>query len=100
MRHDEILIESERRRCAMRGFRKKVYLGWLWLCEIVSGEKKLPRTVKETPAERRCYFCRGVVAAEALKCCHCGEVLDEALRLAEESRRSARIVVNNNNPGI
>lgn len=53
-----------------------------------------PKTIAKAPrrpvsASKRCPYCNESVSAKAKKCKHCGEILDAALRSAEEARRSA-----------
>ena len=50
---------------------------------------------------KRCPFCSEQIQSAAKKCRHCGEILDVALRAAEEDRSLARsrqepVIVNNN----
>ncbi len=44
-------------------------------------------------ATKNCPFCAEHIMADALKCKHCGELLDPRLRAAEESRRAAQVAV-------
>jgi predicted RNA-binding Zn-ribbon protein involved in translation (DUF1610 family) len=48
-----------------------------------------PATVRESEY-KDCPFCGEEVRARAKKCKHCGEVLDVALRAAEEARREVQ----------
>ncbi len=41
------------------------------------------------PCNKKCPYCSEEVLVTAKKCKHCGEILDAALRSAEEARRSA-----------
>jgi predicted nucleic acid-binding Zn ribbon protein len=48
----------------------------------------------QSAPEKRCPFCAEVIHAEAKKCKHCGELLDESLR-------AARAIQNKSwNPGV
>lgn len=57
------------------------------------------------PATKDCHYCGEQILVTARKCRHCGEILDLALRAAEEAKQMARdqaarnqqLVINNNN---
>jgi len=50
-----------------------------------------PQTVHQSTANatQRCPYCDEQVSVSAKKCRHCGEILDVALRAAEEAKKSA-----------
>jgi predicted RNA-binding Zn-ribbon protein involved in translation (DUF1610 family)/DNA-directed RNA polymerase subunit RPC12/RpoP len=49
-----------------------------------------PASPPELPQKKRCVYCGEEIQAVALKCRHCGEILDPALRAAEEAKTVAR----------
>jgi hypothetical protein len=53
-----------------------------------------PPTPPPTPATKRCVYCGEEILAVALKCKHCGEILDPALRAAEEAKRTAALAAS------
>jgi hypothetical protein len=60
-----------------------------------------PRFAAVVPEGKDCPFCGERVQAVAKKCRHCGEIIDVALRAAEEAKTLARshhqpLIVNNN----
>jgi hypothetical protein len=60
-----------------------------------------PRFAAVVPEGKDCPFCGERVQAVAKKCRHCGEIIDVALRAAEEAKSMARsrqqpLIVNNN----
>ena len=56
---------------------------------------------RSTPvAQKECTFCSELIAANAKKCKHCGEIIDPTLREVENlknQRQNGPIIVSNNN---
>lgn len=50
------------------------------------------------PTVKQCPFCAEQIHVDALKCKHCGETIDPALRSAEESRRLAEFHARHGQP--
>lgn len=53
-----------------------------------------------TTATKRCIYCGEEVLAVALKCKHCGEFLDPAIRAAEEAKELARLAHTRAGPSV
>lgn len=73
-------------------------------CSACGDVLTIPRSAGPAAAESRdCDYCGEAIRATAKKCRHCGEVLDPALRAAEEAKRLAThartgdpVIINNN----
>jgi len=50
-------------------------------------ESARPMVIPSEPRTKPCPFCSEPVLADAKKCKHCGEIIDVALRAAEEAKR-------------
>ena len=49
-------------------------------------------------ATKDCPFCAEAIKVDALKCKHCGEILDPRLRAAEEAKRAAQVAIRSSAP--
>ncbi len=49
---------------------------------------------------KRCAYCAEEINIDAIKCKHCGEILDPEIKAARANQASTQIIIEKWNPGI